>query len=123
MVRTLQPVIMEIERETEEAAATLGASRHQAIFRVVLPTLVPALLTGFVLALARGIGEYGSVVFIAGNLPYRTEIAPLLIVIRLTEFDYNGATAIATIMLAISFVMFLAINLIQVWARRRFGYV
>ena len=121
VVRTLQPVIMEIERETEEAAATLGASRHQAIFRVVLPTLVPALLTGFVLALARGIGEYGSVVFIAGNLPYRTEIAPLLIVIRLTEFDYNGATAIATIMLAISFVMFLAINLIQVWARRRFG--
>ena len=123
VVRTLQPVIMEIARETEEAAATLGASRHQASFRVVLPTLVPALLTGFVLALARGIGEYGSVVFIAGNLPYRTEIAPLLIVIRLTEFDYNGATAIATIMLAISFVMFLAINLIQVWARRRFGYV
>jgi sulfate transport system permease protein len=123
VVRTLQPVIMEIERETEEAAATLGASRRQAVFRVVLPTLVPALLTGFVLALARGIGEYGSVVFIAGNLPYRTEIAPLLIVIRLTEFDYNGATAIATIMLAISFVMFLAINLIQVWARRRFGYV
>ena len=123
VVRTLQPVIMEIERETEEAAATLGASRRQTVFRVVLPTLVPALLTGFVLALARGIGEYGSVVFIAGNLPYRTEIAPLLIVIRLTEFDYNGATAIATIMLAISFVMFLAINLIQVWARRRFGYV
>ena len=123
VVRTLQPVIMEIERETEEAAATLGASRRQAVFRVVLPTLVPAMLTGFVLALARGIGEYGSVVFIAGNLPYRTEIAPLLIVIRLTEFDYNGATAIATIMLGISFVMFLAINLIQVWARRRFGYV
>ena len=123
VVRTLQPVIMEIERETEEAAAALGASRRQTVFRVVLPTLVPALLTGFVLALARGIGEYGSVVFIAGNLPYRTEIAPLLIVIRLTEFDYNGATAIATIMLAISFVMFLAINLIQVWARRRFGYV
>jgi sulfate transport system permease protein len=123
VVRTLQPVIMEIERETEEAAATLGANRRQAIFRVILPTLVPALLTGFVLALARGIGEYGSVVFIAGNLPYRTEIAPLLIVIRLTEFDYNGATAIATIMLAIAFVMFLTINLIQVWARRRFGYV
>ncbi len=123
VVRTLQPVIMEIERETEEAAATLGANRRQAILRVILPTLVPALLTGFVLALARGIGEYGSVVFIAGNLPYRTEIAPLLIVIRLTEFDYNGATAIATIMLAIAFVMFLTINLIQVWARRRFGYV
>lgn len=123
VVRTLQPVILEIEREVEEAAATLGASRRQAILRVVLPTLVPALLTGFVLALARGVGEYGSVVFIAGNLPYRTEIAPLLIVIRLTEFDYSGATAIATIMLGIAFVMFLAINLIQVWARRRFGYV
>lgn len=123
VVRTLQPVILEIEREVEEAAATLGASRRQAISRVVLPTLVPALLTGFVLALARGVGEYGSVVFIAGNLPYRTEIAPLLIVIRLTEFDYSGATAIATIMLGIAFVMFLAINLIQVWARRRFGYV
>ena len=123
VVRTLQPVILEIERETEEAAATLGAGRGQAVFRVVLPTLLPALLTGFVMALARGVGEYGSVVFIAGNLPYRTEIAPLLIVIRLTEFDYSGATAIATIMLAISFVMFLTINLIHVWARRRFGYV
>ena len=123
VVRTLQPVILEIEREIEEAAAALGAKRRQAIFRVILPTLLPALLTGFVLALARGVGEYGSVVFIAGNIPYRTEIAPLLIVIRLTEFDYNGATAIATIMLAISFVMFLAINLIQAWARRRFGYV
>ncbi len=123
VVRTLQPVILEIEREIEEAAATLGAKRRQAVFRVVLPTLLPALLTGFVLALARGVGEYGSVVFIAGNIPYRTEIAPLLIVIRLTEFDYTGATAIATIMLAISFVMFLAINLIQAWARRRFGYV
>ena len=123
VVRTLQPVILELEREVEEAAATLGANRRQAIFRVILPTLLPALLTGFVLALARGVGEYGSVVFIAGNIPYRTEIAPLLIVIRLTEFDYSGATAIATIMLAISFVMFLAINLIQAWARRRFGYV
>jgi sulfate transport system permease protein len=123
VVRTLQPVILEIEREIEEAAAALGAKRRQAVFRVVLPTLLPALLTGFVLALARGVGEYGSVVFIAGNIPYRTEIAPLLIVIRLTEFDYNGATAIATIMLAISFVMFLAINVIQAWARRRFGYV
>ncbi len=88
-----------------------------------MPTLLPALLTGFVLAFARAVGEYGSVVFIAGNIPYRTEIAPLLIVIRLTEFDYTGATAIATIMLAISFVMFLAINLIQAWARRRFGDV
>jgi sulfate transport system permease protein len=123
VVRTLQPVILELEREVEEAAATLGATRDKAIFRVILPTLLPAILTGFVLALARGVGEYGSVVFIAGNIPYRTEIAPLLIVIKLTEFDYAGATAIATIMLAISFVMFLTINLIQSWARRRFGYV
>ena len=123
VVRTLQPVILELEPEMEEAAATLGANRLQAIVRVIAPTLLPALLTGFVLALARAVGEYGSVVFIAGNIPYRTEIAPLLIVIRLTEFDYSGATAIATIMLAISFVMFLAINLIQAWARRRFGYV
>ena len=91
--------------------------------RVILPTLLPALLTGFVLALARAVGEYGSVIFIAGNIPYRTEIAPLLIVIRLEEFDYSGATAIATMMLAISFVMFLTINLIQAWARRRFGDV
>ena len=123
VVRTLQPVIAEIDREIEEAAAIRGAGRAKAIGRVILPSLLPALLTGFVLALARGIGEYGSVVFIAGNIPYRTEIAPLLIVIRLTEFDYAGAIAIATVMLAISFVLFLFINLIQAWARRRFGYV
>jgi sulfate transport system permease protein len=123
VVRTLQPVIAELDREIEEAAATLGAGRRQAIARVILPALTPALLTGFVLALARGIGEYGSVVFIAGNIPMRTEIAPLLIVIRLEEFDYSGATAIASIMLAISFVMFLTVNLIQAWTRRRFGDV
>jgi len=123
VVRTLQPVIVEIDREIEEAAASLGADRWHAVVKVIMPTLLPALLTGFVLALARGIGEYGSVVFIAGNIPYRTEIAPLLIVIRLTEFDYAGATAVATLMLAISFVMFLTINLIQAWARRRYGYV
>jgi sulfate transport system permease protein len=123
VVRTLQPVIEEIDREIEEAAATLGASRRQAIFKVILPTLLPALLTGFVLAFARAVGEYGSVIFIAGNIPYRTEIAPLLIVIRLEEFDYSGATAIATMMLAIAFMMFLTINLIQAWARRRFGHV
>jgi len=123
VVRTLQPVIVELDREIEEAAATLGAERRQAITRVILPSLFPALLTGFVLTLARAVGEYGSVVFIAGNIPYKTEIAPLLIVIRLEEFDYVGATAIATIMLAISFVMFLSINVIQAWARRRFGYV
>jgi sulfate/thiosulfate transport system permease protein len=123
VVRTLQPVIEEIDREAEEAAATLGATRRQAMTRVIFPTLLPALLTGFVLALARAVGEYGSVIFIAGNLPYQTEIAPLLIVIRLTEFDYPGATAIATLMLAISFVLFLTINLIQAWARRRLGDV
>jgi sulfate/thiosulfate transport system permease protein len=123
VVRTLQPVIEEIDREAEEAAATLGASRRQAITRVIFPTLLPALLTGFVLALARAVGEYGSVIFIAGNIPYRTEIAPLLIVIRLEEFDYAGAAAIATIMLAISFMLFLAINLLQAWARRRLGHV
>jgi sulfate transport system permease protein len=122
-VRSLEPVIVELDREIEEAAAMLGASRRQAITRVILPALTPALLTGFVLALARGIGEYGSVVFISGNIPFKTEIAPLLIVIRLEEFDYSGATAIATIMLVIAFVMFLIINLIQAWTRRRFGDV
>jgi sulfate/thiosulfate transport system permease protein len=121
VVRTLQPVIAEIDREAEEAAATLGATRRQAITRVIFPTLLPALLTGFVLALARAVGEYGSVIFIAGNIPYQTEIAPLLIVIRLEEFDYSGAAAIATIMLAISFVLFLTINLLQAWAHRRLG--
>jgi sulfate transport system permease protein len=123
VVRTVQPVIGEIDREIEEAAATLGADRLQTVVKVILPTLLPALLTGFVLALARAVGEYGSVIFIAGNIPYRTEIAPLLIVIRLEEYDYAGATAIASLMLAISFVMFLTINLIQAWARRRFGDV
>jgi sulfate transport system permease protein len=123
VVRTVQPVIEEIDREIEEAAATLGAHRLQTIVKVILPTLLPALLTGFVLALARAVGEYGSVIFIAGNIPYRTEIAPLLIVIRLEEYDYPGAAAIATLMLAISFLMFLMINLIQAWARRRFGDV
>ena len=123
VVRTLQPVIEEIDREVEEIAATLGARRWQTLARVVFPTLLPALLTGFVLAFARAVGEYGSVIFIAGNIPYQTEIAPLLIVIRLEEFDYAGATAIAVIMLGISFVMFLSINLIQAWARRRFGDV
>ena len=123
VVRTLQPVIEEIDRQVEEAAATLGAHRGQTMWQVILPTLLPALLTGFVLAFARAVGEYGSVIFIAGNIPYQTEIAPLLIVIRLEEFDYTGAAAIATIMLAISFAMFLAINVIQAWARRRFGDV
>ena len=121
VVRTVQPVIEEIEREVEEASATLGAYRGRTFRRVILPMLTPALLTGFALALARAVGEYGSVIFIAGNLPYQSEIAPLLIVIKLEEFDYNGAIAIAIAMLAISFAMLLAINLVQVWSRRRFG--
>ena len=123
VVRTVQPVLEEIDREREEATATLGATRLQTAVRVLLPGLVPALLTGFALALARGVGEYGSVIFIAGNLPFVSEIAPLLIVIRLEEFDYAGATAIAAIMLGISFVMLFAINVIQAWSRRRFGDV
>ena len=121
VVRTVQPVIEEIEREVEEASATLGAGRWRTFRRVILPMLTPALLTGFALALARAVGEYGSVIFIAGNLPYQSEIAPLLIVIKLEEFDYDGAVAIAIAMLAISFAMLLAINLVQVWSRRRLG--
>ena len=121
IVRTVQPVMEELEREVEEAAATLGAGRWKTIRRVVLPVLTPAILTGFALAFARGVGEYGSIIFIAGNLPFVSEIAPLLIVVKLEEYDYAGATAIATIMLAISFAILLAINLIQAWSRRRFG--
>ena len=123
VVRTVQPIMEEIDREVEEAAATLGANRFQAISKVILPGLTPAILTGFALAFARGVGEYGSVIFIAGNIPYVSEIAPLLIVIRLEEFNYAGATAIATIMLLISFMMLLVINLIQAWSRRRYGNV
>ena len=123
VVRTVQPVIDELEREVEEASATLGASRLRTFRRVILPTLTPALLTGFALAFARGVGEYGSVIFIAGNIPQVSEIAPLLIVIRLEEFDMPGAIAIALAMLGISFVMLLAINLIQVWSRARTGNV
>ncbi|MFZ5635743.1 MAG: sulfate ABC transporter permease subunit CysT [Pseudomonadota bacterium] len=109
-VRTVQPLLETLSREQEEAAASLGASRWTALRRVVLPELLPGLLTGFSLAFARGLGEYGSVIFIAGNLPYRTEIAPLLITIRLEEYDYNGAIAIAALLLAASFVCLLAIN-------------
>jgi sulfate transport system permease protein len=120
-VRTVQPVLEDIRRDLEEAAATLGASRRQTFFRVILPALLPSILTGFALALARAIGEYGSVIFIAGNRPNVSEIAPLLIVIRLEEFNYAAATAIAVEMLAISFLILLTINLIQTWTRRRFG--
>lgn len=122
VVRTVQPVMAEIDREIEEVAATLGATRYATISRVILPGLTPAVLTGFALALARGIGEYGSVIFIAGNLPYISEIAPLLIVIKLEEFNYPAATAVAVVMLMISFAMLLLINLIQAWSRKRYGY-
>ncbi len=122
VLRTVQPVMEEIDREVEEVAATLGASRLQTVTRVVMPGLAPAVLTGFALAFARAVGEYGSVIFIAGNIPYVSEIAPLLIIIRLEEFNYAGATAIAAIMLAISFLMLFVINLVQAWSRRRYGY-
>ncbi|NBN64778.1 sulfate ABC transporter permease subunit CysT [Pannonibacter tanglangensis] len=122
VVRTVQPVMEDLDREIEEAAATLGANRRVTVFRVLLPALLPAALTGFALALARGVGEYGSVIFIAGNIPYVSEIAPLLIVIRLEEFNYAGATAIGALMLVISFAMLLVINLIQAWSRKRYGH-
>jgi sulfate/thiosulfate transport system permease protein len=122
VVRTVQPVMEEISREVEEAAATLGANRFQTVWRVILPGLLPAILTGFALAFGRAVGEYGSVLFIAGNIPFVSEIAPLLIVIRLEEFNYPAATAIGAIMLVLAFVVLLTINLIQAWSRRRFGY-
>ena len=118
VVRTLQPVIEELEPELEEASTTLGANRWQTITRVILPELVPALLTGFALSFARALGEYGSVVFISGNMPMRTEIVPLLIITKLEQYDYRGATAIAVVMLVSSFVLLLIINLLQKWSRR-----
>ncbi|WP_298233264.1 sulfate ABC transporter permease subunit CysT [uncultured Azohydromonas sp.] len=121
VVRTLQPVLEDLDRSVEEAAATLGASRAQTFFKVVLPVLMPALLTGFTLAFARALGEYGSVIFIAGNLPMVSEITPLLIITRLEQYDYQGATAIAVVMLVASFVLLLLINALQAWTRRRQG--
>ncbi|MCW5683837.1 MAG: sulfate ABC transporter permease subunit CysT [Pseudolabrys sp.] len=121
VVRTVQPVLQDLEAELEEVAATLGASRWTTIRRVIFPTLVPALLTGFALAFARAVGEYGSVIFIAGNLPNVSEIAPLLIIIRLEEFRYADATAIAAVMLVASFILLLIINLLQRWSERRAG--
>ena len=123
VTRTVQPVIEEIEAEVEEASATLGAHRLMTLRRVILPMLAPAALTGFALALARSVGEYGSVIFIAGNLPMKTEIAPLLIIIRLEEYDYNAAAAIGIAMLVIAFVMLLLINIVQIFSRRRIGLV
>jgi sulfate transport system permease protein len=121
VVRTVQPVLEDIEAELEEAAATLGASRWTTIRRVIFPTILPALATGFALAFARAVGEYGSVIFIAGNLPNVSEIAPLLIVIRLEEFRYADATAIASVMLVASFIILLVINMLQRWSERRVG--
>jgi sulfate transport system permease protein len=121
VVRTLQPVLEDVSRELEEAAATLGASRRQTFARVIFPTLTPALLTGFALAFARALGEYGSVIFIAGNIPMVSEIVPLLIISKLEQYDVGGATAIAVVMLLMSFALLLVINLLQAWSRRRQG--
>jgi len=120
VVRTVQPAIEEIDREQEEAAASLGATRLQTFRRVILPAVMPALLTGFALSFARALGEYGSVVFISGNLPMKTEIASLLIITKLEQYDYAGATAIATMMLGASFLMLLAINVLQWWSARNY---
>jgi sulfate transport system permease protein len=119
VVRTVQPVLEELGSEYEEAASSLGANRRQIFLRVIMPNLWPAVITGFAIAFARTIGEYGSVVFISGNMPMKTEIAPLLIMSRLEQFDYPGAAAIAVVMLAISFVLLSAINLLQWWSSRR----
>lgn len=119
VVRTVQPILQELEKEVEEASASLGANRWQTFSRVILPVLVPPLLTGFALAFARAVGEYGSVVFISGNMPMRTEIVPLLILSRLEQYDYAGATAIAVLMLLASFFLLFVINLLQAWSQSR----
>ena len=121
VVRTVQPVLEDLSKELEEVSATLGATRWQTFQRVILPVLTPALLTGFALAFARALGEYGSVIFIAGNMPMVSEITPLLIITKLEQYDYAGATAIAVVMLVVSFVLLLAINLLQSWSRKRQG--
>jgi sulfate transport system permease protein len=121
VVRTVQPVLEDLQKELEEAAATLGASRAQTFAHVIFPVLTPALLTGFALAFARALGEYGSVIFIAGNMPMISEITPLLIITKLEQYDYAGATAIAVVMLVAAFVLLLAINLLQAWTRKRQG--
>ena len=119
VVRSVQPALAEVQRDLEDAAETLGAGRFYIFRRIILPTVLPALATGFTLAFARAVGEYGSVIFIAGNLPMKTEITPLLIVIKLEQFDYKGAAALGFIMLVMSFVMLMSINLLQAWGRRR----
>src|SRR5450759_1228351 len=119
VVRAVQPVLEDLDREIEDAAASLGATRWQTFRHVLLPSILPALLTGVTLAFARALGEYGSVVFISGNLPFRTEVITLLIVARLEQFDYAGATAMASMMLGVSFLIIMTINLLQAWSRRR----
>ncbi|MFZ2726244.1 MAG: sulfate ABC transporter permease subunit CysT [Methylococcaceae bacterium] len=121
VVRTVEPVLQEFDTRMEEAASSLGATRLQVFSKIIFPNIFPALLTGFALAFARGVGEYGSVIFVAGNIPYVSEIVPLLIVTKLEQYDYAGATAIALTMLIISFVMLLVINLLQLWIRKRSG--
>jgi len=121
VVRTVQPVLEDTERELEEAAMSLGATRWQTFSRVILPSILPALLTGFAMAFARAVGEYGSVIFIAGNMPMVSEITPLIIIGKLEQYDYAGATAVATVMLVISFVLLLVINALQAWQRKRSG--
>ena len=121
VVRTVQPVLSDLETELEEAASALGANRLQIVTKIIMPILFPALLTGFALAFARGVGEYGSVIFIAGNQPFETEIAPLMIISRLEEYDYAGATTITVVMLVLSFAILFLINLLQAWASRRTG--
>jgi sulfate transport system permease protein len=121
VVRTVQPILEDLEQELEEAAASLGATRWQTFLKVILPTLSPALMTGFALAFARGVGEYGSVIFIAGNIPLVSEITPLLIITKLEQYDYAGATALAVSMLLVSFTLLLAINLLQWWTQTRRG--
>jgi sulfate transport system permease protein len=119
VVRTVQPVLEDLEPEVEQVAASLGANRWQTFWRVIVPTLLPSVLTGFALSFARAGGEYGSVIFIAGNMPMKTEITPLLIIIKLEQYDYAGATALAVAMLVVSFGMLLLINLLQWWGTRR----
>ena len=119
VVRTVQPVLQDLEAETEEAAASLGANRWQTFYKIILPAIFPALLTGFALAFARAVGEYGSVIFIAGNMPMVSEITPLIIITKLEQYDYTGATAVAVVMLIISFLLLLAINGLQWWSNRR----
>ncbi len=121
VVRTVQPVLEDLDKEIEEAAASLGANRAQTIFKVVLPIIFPALLTGFALAFARAVGEYGSVIFIAGNLPMVSEIAPLMIITKLEQYDYSGATSIAVVMLILSFILLLVVNTLQAWTAKRTG--